>query len=156
MARQLLLAMGAEGSQLPGTPQSGADTVRKWLNSKNLSFPELVIDNGAGLSRVERISAQHVGDLLLAAWESPVMPEVMASMPIAALDGTMKKRLNNQPVAGHAHIKTGNLEGVKSAAGYVLAKSGKRFALVCLINHPRATLGEEAIDALIRWAHEQN
>ena len=42
---------------------------------------ELVLENGSGLSRTERISAGSLGQLLLAAFRSAAMPELMASLP---------------------------------------------------------------------------
>ena len=97
---------------------------------KKTHFPELIIENGSGLSRNERISARHLGQLLLAAFQSPVMPEFISSLPIAAVDGTMKKRLNGTAIAGQAHIKTGPLEGVRTMAGYVLNRSGSAWRCV--------------------------
>ncbi|MDH5534086.1 MAG: D-alanyl-D-alanine carboxypeptidase/D-alanyl-D-alanine-endopeptidase, partial [Betaproteobacteria bacterium] len=100
MARQLFLTLGAEGDGPPGTTDKANRVVRQWLAQKGLTMPELVIENGSGLSRIERISAQSLGRLLLAAFSSPLMPEFIASLPLAAVDGTMKKRLNGAPVAG--------------------------------------------------------
>ncbi len=155
MARQLLLALAAQ-SATPGTTAGGAAAIRQWLAQKGLAFGELVIENGSGLSRVERISAEHLGQLLARAYTSAVMPEYVASLPLVGVDGTMKKRLKNNGVTGYAHIKTGTLDGVKAIAGYVLAASGKRFALVFLVNHPRAAAAEAAMDMLLSWTHEEN
>jgi D-alanyl-D-alanine carboxypeptidase/D-alanyl-D-alanine-endopeptidase (penicillin-binding protein 4) len=83
------------------------------------------------------------------------MPEFLASLPIAAVDGSMRKRLRDSGAGGHAHLKTGTLEGVRAVAGYVLAASGKRYALVCLVNHPNAGASLQAIDALLQWVYEQ-
>jgi D-alanyl-D-alanine carboxypeptidase/D-alanyl-D-alanine-endopeptidase (penicillin-binding protein 4) len=58
-----------------------------------MSFPEMRIENGAGLSRTTRTSARQLGELLVAAWKSPLMPEFIASLPLAAVDGTMRRRL---------------------------------------------------------------
>ncbi|ODT69971.1 MAG: D-alanyl-D-alanine carboxypeptidase/D-alanyl-D-alanine-endopeptidase [Nitrosomonadales bacterium SCN 54-20] len=128
--------------------------IRQWLASRQLVFPELILENGSGLSRNERISAGHMGKLLLAAFQSHVMPEFVSSLPIVAVDGTMKKRLSRSAVAGQAHIKTGLLEGVKTIAGYVRDKSGRRSVVVFFINHPRAESGQAAMDALLDWVYE--
>lgn len=152
MARQLFLSLAAER---PATPEGARRRVAEWLAGKSLQLPELVVDNGSGLSRAERISAAGLGDLLLAAWRSPVMPELMASLPLAGVDGTLKKRLGDSPAAGRAHLKTGYLEGVRALAGYVLDGSGKRWVVVCLINSPRAQAGKPAMDALLRWVAER-
>ena len=110
-----------------------------------------MLDNGSGLSRQERISASQLNLLLLDAWRNPLMPEFIASLPLAGVDGTMKKRLNGSPAAGRAHIKTGTLDGVRSAAGYALDAAGRRYALTFLINDPQAQEGGAAIDALLDW-----
>jgi serine-type D-Ala-D-Ala carboxypeptidase/endopeptidase (penicillin-binding protein 4) len=156
MARQVFLTLGAEPLGTSGTPEAGGRAVARWLAQKTFDFPELVLENGSGLSRTERISAGHLGQLLVSAFQSPVMPEMTASLPIIAVDGTMKKRLKNSSVAGRGHIKTGTLEGVKAIAGYVQAISGRRFAVVCMVNHPRAAAAESAMDALLSWVYEKN
>jgi len=103
----------------------------------------------------ERISAESLGRLLQAAWRSSVMPELMASLPVSATDGTMKKRLKQNGVAGQAHIKTGSLEGVRSIAGYVLDKTGRRWIVVFFVNHANAGSAQAAQDALLQWVYER-
>lgn len=153
MARQMLLTIGAEKGGAPGNVEKGAAAVRAWLASKGLNFAELEIENGAGLSRVERISAQHMGELLVSAWNSPAMPELMSSLPIAAVDGTLEKRLKDTPVAGTAHLKTGSLDGVKALAGYLLDKRGRRWVVVFIVNHAHAAASRSAQDALLEWLY---
>ena len=155
MARQLFLTLGAEAGLRPVRNEDADAVVRAWLDSRNLRYPELVLDNGSGLSRRERISAGNLARLLAAAWQSPVMPEFVASLPLVAVDGTMKKRLNADGVAGRAHIKTGYLEGVRANAGYVLDESGRRQIVVFIINHPNARGAQPALDALLGWVHEK-
>jgi len=84
-----------------------------------------------------------------------VMPEFVASMPIVGIDGTMKKRLNGSEATGRAHIKTGTLDSVKTAAGYALDAQGRRYAVTFLINHPKAQAGGPAIDALLVWVAQR-
>jgi serine-type D-Ala-D-Ala carboxypeptidase/endopeptidase (penicillin-binding protein 4) len=151
MARQLFLGL-AENS--PATLEDSRSRTQAWLRLNGLNFPELVIDNGSGLSRHERISAQSLAKLLQHAWQSPVMPELMSSLPILGLDGTMRKRLANSSSTGRGHIKTGTLTGVKSVAGYVMNPQGERFIVVFLINHPHAQQGQAAMDSLLRWVIE--
>lgn len=153
MARQLYLTLGAETFGVPGTLDKANQAVGRWLTGKGLDFPELVIENGSGLSRRDRISARHLADLLIAAWASPVMPELVSSLPIVAADGTMKKRLKNDGMAGRAHLKTGTLDGVKTLAGYVLDSRGRITVVVCLLNHPAATGADSVEDALLDWTY---
>ncbi|MBI5862228.1 MAG: D-alanyl-D-alanine carboxypeptidase/D-alanyl-D-alanine-endopeptidase [Rhodocyclales bacterium] len=155
MARQVFLTLGLAAGQRPAGSADGAAAISRWLAMRGLSFPELVLENGAGLSRRERISAASLTRLLQAAWRSPVMPELMASLPVVAVDGTMKKRLHENGVAGQAHIKTGSLEGVKSMAGFVLDRQGRRWIVVFLVNHPRAAQAGPAMDALLQSVWER-
>ncbi len=125
--------------------------MQQWLKTQQLQFPELVLENGAGLSRKERISALHLSELLQRAMNSPFYAELEASLPILGMDGTVKKRFKDNEIAGYAHLKTGSLEGVKSIAGYVQSHSGKQWIVVFIVNHPNAALAQPAQDALIEW-----
>lgn len=158
MARQLLLTLGSASGSVdpvngaaPASAERGAQAVKLWLNYKGIDAPELVIDNGSGLSRTERIAPSSMADLLVQAFRSPMMAELISSLPLVGYDGTMRHRLNNQEVAGNAHVKTGTLNDVKAVAGYVTAQSGKRYAVVFFINHPNAPNGGAAQDALLEW-----
>ena len=155
MARQLFLTLGAVGAGTPGTLDKARATIRQWLNQKGLNVPDLAMENGSGLSRVERISARGMGEMLLDAYRSPVMPEFISSMPIVAADGTMRKRLANAEVAGQAHIKGGTLAGVRAIAGYVLDARGRRSAVVFMVNHANAGNAQAAQDALLRWVYRR-
>jgi serine-type D-Ala-D-Ala carboxypeptidase/endopeptidase (penicillin-binding protein 4) len=154
MARQLLLTLAHQVTGLPARPEHGGAVVRTWLSNKGIDAPELAIDNGSGLSRIERVSALTLARMLAAAFQSPNMPEFMASLPLVGQDGTMRRRMVNDMVAGRAHIKTGRLEEVRAIAGYVLAASGKRYVVVCLINHTNVERAQEVQDALLQWVYE--
>ena len=153
MARQLYLALGAIALGAPASQEKGSRSIKQWLATRQLAFPELMLENGSGLSRIERINAKNLGQLLLVAQRSAVMPEFMASLPLVAVDGTMKKRLTGADVAGQAHIKTGSLSGVRAIAGYVLDAKGRTMIVVCLINHPRAQASSAVQDALLKWVY---
>jgi D-alanyl-D-alanine carboxypeptidase/D-alanyl-D-alanine-endopeptidase (penicillin-binding protein 4) len=155
MARQLLLTLAAEKLGSPAIEANGSVVLKNWLSDRGTKFEELVIENGSGLSRIERISAEHLGKMLVNTYNSPVMPELMASLPILALDGTVKKRLNESQSNGRAHLKTGSLDGVSAIAGYVLDANSHRHVLVMLVNHPKAAASKYAQDALIEWVHQQ-
>ena len=154
MARQLYLTLAAESGRRPARPEDAEAAIHTWLDARGLRFPEMVIENGCGLSRRERLSAESLGRLLQVAWQSATMPEFVASLPLTAVDGTMKKRLNGNGASGQAHIKTGTLEGAKAIAGYVLDRNGRRQAVVFLINHANAQAGQAAQDALLQFVYE--
>jgi len=154
MARQVLLTLAADPTGQPASTEQGARVIKGWLANKGIAAPELVIENGAGLSRIERISANTMGKMLAATWRSPQMPEFISSLPVAGQDGTMRNRLKDASVAGKAHIKTGGLKEVRTIAGYVMAASGKRYVVVSFINHPNAGNGRAAQDALLQWIYD--
>jgi D-alanyl-D-alanine carboxypeptidase/D-alanyl-D-alanine-endopeptidase (penicillin-binding protein 4) len=154
MARQLYLTIAAELGGAPARPEIASSSIVQWLKKKGVAAPELVIENGSGLSRGERMSAASLAALLQAAWTSPVMPEFMASLPVVAADGTMRRRLRSERVAGNAHIKTGLLNDVRAIAGYVLDRRGHRHVVVMIVNHPRAPEAQAALDALLAWVYE--
>lgn len=153
MARQLFLTLG--GGDSPANTEAAVRRIEAWLATRGLRFPELTLENGSGLSRRERISTAHLVMLLVDAWQHPLMPEFIASLPLAGVDGTMKKRLVDRPAAGLAHIKTGTLDGVRTAAGYAQDAAGRRYALAFLINDARADDGGSAMDALLDWLAER-
>ena len=155
MARQLFLTLGAQEAQ-PANTASSSTIVARWLEKQQLHFPELVLENGAGLSRIARISARHLTDILQRAENSPYSAELEASLPILGMDGTVKGRFKESEIRGHAHLKTGSLEGVKAIAGYVHARSGKRWIAVFIINHSNAARGQAAQDALIEWLQHKH
>lgn len=155
MARQLLLTLAAEKQGLPATKAKGAAAINHWFASKNMRATELVIENGSGLSRIERISSAHLGQMLISAYHSAAMPELIASLPILGLDGTTAKRLKTSLSAGRVHLKTGSLDGVSAIAGYVLTAQNKRYVLVMLVNDNNAYASKLAQDTLIDWIYNQ-
>jgi len=153
MARQLFLTLATAAYPPPATTAHAADTIQRWLARHNLKFPELVLDNGSGLSRHERIAANSLGRLLLAAYGSDVRADYVSSLAVAATDGTVRKRFEKDSVAEQAFLKTGSLEGVRAIAGYVFTPNGRKFVVVCFVNHPGAARAQLPLDALVEWVY---
>jgi len=151
MARTLLLTLGAERGMRPATVAGSDQVAREVLAGQGLKMPELVIDNGAGLSREARVSAESLASLLTLAWTSPLMPEFISSLAISGVDGTVRRRLRGREGEGMAHLKTGSLRDVRAIAGYVLGASGKRYVVVSIVNHEQAAAVRAFDDALIGW-----
>jgi serine-type D-Ala-D-Ala carboxypeptidase/endopeptidase (penicillin-binding protein 4) len=150
MAQQLLLTLALQGPGIAqATPEGGRAALRRWLGERVGAPPAaVVLDNGSGLSRQTRVSAALLARVLQTAWASPVMPELMASLPILGQDGTLRRA---QVGVGQAHLKTGSLRGVAGVAGYVLGASGRRYVLVAVVNHAHAAAARPALDALVQW-----
>ena len=150
MAQQLFLTLAREANpRVPATPESARDTLARWLIERTGNLAdEVVLDNGSGLSRHTRISAARLAKVLLQAGDGPVMSELMSSLPVSGLDGTMRR---SSATPGRAHLKTGSLRDVAGVAGYVLSNSGRRYVVVAIVNHPQAHAARPALDALVQW-----
>ncbi|MDY7538762.1 D-alanyl-D-alanine carboxypeptidase/D-alanyl-D-alanine-endopeptidase [Undibacterium sp. RTI2.1] len=154
MARLLYLSLGAEFSEAKNyatTLQAADAHVRQWFSKKGITDEGLILENGSGLSRTEKITARQLGKVLQLASHSNWFPEFASSMPIVAVDGTMRKRLKDSPVEGRARIKTGSLKNTLSIAGYIKDSHEKLWIVVAIINDEKAGKARPAMDELILW-----
>jgi D-alanyl-D-alanine carboxypeptidase/D-alanyl-D-alanine-endopeptidase (penicillin-binding protein 4) len=138
----------------PMTTQARAEmAIRTWLVGQGIDDIGMVFENGSGLSRIERFSPEQMAGLLKAAQRSLWGPEFLTSLPIAAIDGTMKRRLKESPAAMRARVKTGTLKNVVAIAGYVPDASGQQCIVVVMVNHERAGNGNgrALVDGVIDW-----
>jgi len=164
LARVLFLSLGAlepdavlgshpqPDTTVPTLARSEA-VVRAWLRAHGIDDTGLVLENGSGLSRIERVTPIQMGGLLQAGLRSNWAPEFQASMPIAAVDGTMRRRLHDSPAASRARLKTGTLSNVVALAGYVPDADGRQCVLVAFVNSDRVGngRGRAVLDALVDW-----
>ncbi|WP_349572017.1 D-alanyl-D-alanine carboxypeptidase/D-alanyl-D-alanine endopeptidase [Azotobacter salinestris] len=151
MARQLFLSIGRQyrnGADADDA-QAAYRAVRQWMARKGIDAQHLVMENGSGLSRIERISAREMAEMLKAAWHSPYAAEFIASMPLVAMDGTMRKRLRRTPLVGEAHIKTGTLNTVRAIAGFSRDQNGHTWAVVAILNHSRPWGASSILDQVL-------
>ena len=155
MARQVFLTLATAKHPPPATPALATDVVQQWLKAKNIPLKGLVLENGSGLSRHERLTANSLARLLAAADRSPVREEFASSLAVAAVDGTVQKRFRDGSVAGQALLKTGTLEGVRALAGYVIDAEGRRYILAAVVNHANAARAAPALDYLVHPLHEE-
>jgi D-alanyl-D-alanine carboxypeptidase/D-alanyl-D-alanine-endopeptidase (penicillin-binding protein 4) len=157
MAKQLFLSIGAHYRTSSDADDSKAAqrVIRSWLARKGITSPHLVIENGSGLSRAERVSARELALLLQAAWKSPYAAEFMTSLPLAAMDGTMRRRLQRTPLVGEARIKTGTLNNVRAIAGFNRDSNGKTWAVVAILNDPRPWGASSILDQVLLDLHRQ-
>jgi D-alanyl-D-alanine carboxypeptidase/D-alanyl-D-alanine-endopeptidase (penicillin-binding protein 4) len=153
MTRQLLYTIGAEASGAPGTRDNGIAIVRQLLTSRGLDVDSLMLQNGAGLSRDERASAQFLADFLRMAYRSAWAPEFISSLSLGGLDGTTRGRYNGSSAAGVMHLKTGRLDYVSAVAGYVRGANDKTYVVVVVMNSETAHRGpgQELEEAVLKY-----
>ncbi|MFO1397824.1 MAG: D-alanyl-D-alanine carboxypeptidase/D-alanyl-D-alanine-endopeptidase [Burkholderiales bacterium] len=155
MARQVFLTLATAKHPPPATPALATEVVQQWLKEKKIPLAGLVLENGSGLSRRERLTANSLARLLAAADRSPVREEFASSLAVAAVDGTVQKRFRDGSVAGQALLKTGTLEGVRALAGYVIDAEGRRYIVAAVVNHANAARAAPALDYLVQWVYEE-
>ena len=157
ITRLMFLTLGAESKAVTDTMLStsarGQQVVRQWLQEKQIDTTGLVLDNGSGLSRTERISATTLAAVLRAAQGSRWAPEFLAGLPIVGVDGGMRKRLSDSAAVGIARVKTGGLRNVVSLAGYVPDVNGELCVVVAMLNHDgaKSAVGKPIVDAVMEW-----
>lgn len=150
---------GADAVPAPLTTQARAEqALRSWLRRHAIDDSGMVFENGSGLSRIERFSPEQMAGLLKAGQKSLWMPEFLSSLPIAGVDGTMKRRLKDSSAALRARVKTGTLKNVVALAGYVPDAEGQQCIVVVMINHERTGNGNgRAIaDGMVDWVARQH
>ncbi|MDP9970768.1 D-alanyl-D-alanine carboxypeptidase/D-alanyl-D-alanine-endopeptidase (penicillin-binding protein 4) [Variovorax paradoxus] len=154
MAQQLFLTLGLTQKNRGSFEASRSALGQWWRERIGTGEAPPVFDNGSGLSRDERISAAALGRMLQVAWRSPLMPELVSSLPAMGVDGTLRKRTLRS--GGAAHLKTGSLRDAAGVAGYVHGASGRRYVLVAIANGENAGAARAAFDALVDWASQDN
>ncbi len=157
LTRLLYLQLGAQAAQ-PGDPTLAAAErrVRAWFAARGVADAGLVMDNGSGLSRAERITPAQLAAVLRAGQAGAQAPELLSTLPIAGVDGTLSRRLKDGPAAGRARLKTGTLRDAVGLAGFVTDAAGRPWVFVALLNHPEAARkGRPVLDALADWVAAQ-
>jgi serine-type D-Ala-D-Ala carboxypeptidase/endopeptidase (penicillin-binding protein 4) len=152
LARLLYLNLGvpAMASEPQATTLALAEReVRRWFTENQINDAGLVLDNGSGLSRSERISPWQLAQMLAVAHSSRYASDLHMSLPTVGVDGSMRNRLKDSPATGWARLKTGTLKNVAALAGYVTDPRGRPWAVAMMVNHDDAAKARPALDALI-------
>jgi D-alanyl-D-alanine carboxypeptidase/D-alanyl-D-alanine-endopeptidase (penicillin-binding protein 4) len=155
VTRVIYLSLGTASTADAPLPTSARaeSVVRAWLAKNGIDAEGLVLENGSGLSRRERIAPATLAAVVRAALKSDWAPEFTASLPIAAVDGGLRTRLRDGAVAGRARLKTGTLRDASALAGVVKDSRGESYVLVAMINGDVATknVARPILDDLVEW-----
>lgn len=166
MAQQVFLSLG----DVPLAPEAGAPAGRRssferaravvgqwWQRTFGPKVAAPVMENGSGLSRVERITPEALAVLLRHAARHAQAQPFVQSLAVAGVSGTAARiaRDPRSPAYGNAFLKTGTLRDVTGLAGYVNAANGSRYAVVGFVNHPNAGAARAALEALVEWVAAQ-
>lgn len=158
LTRQLYLAIGAHqgATETELTAITSEKHIRSFIRKLALDDSSLSLENGSGLSRTERISPHLLAALLQHAFRAQYQPELLASLPLAGVDGSLKRRLTQAQTLGKARLKTGSLRNVVALAGFVTDQSGRVWVVASFINDPKAARARHVLDSLIEWITKQD
>lgn len=121
----------------PGTAVGGLGVIQdELLKLKlNLSQKGRKLVSGSGLTHGNSIAASDFTQLMRAIHRDKVLlPEIFASLPIAGLDGTLKRKYVGSDVQERLRGKTGTLSGVQSLVGIYPNSDGEWISISILVN----------------------
>lgn len=120
IAEELVKTIGAVRYGPPGSTRQGLGILKDYLTALGFSPSSFVLDNGSGLSRLTRLSASQLTRVLLDLYDSPFRNDVISSLSVAGVDGTLRAKMRRSPLAGKVFAKTGTLNGVSALSGYAM------------------------------------
>jgi D-alanyl-D-alanine carboxypeptidase/D-alanyl-D-alanine-endopeptidase (penicillin-binding protein 4) len=130
IAEMLLKHLGAK-VRGRGTTPAGSIVLGRVLESRGVPTKGLRLVDGSGLSIHNRLTARTLAFLLVSAWNDPALnSQLVGSLPVAGVDGTLRDRLRTAPARGHVRAKTGTTRASSSLSGYVRT----RYAFSILVN----------------------
>jgi D-alanyl-D-alanine carboxypeptidase/D-alanyl-D-alanine-endopeptidase (penicillin-binding protein 4) len=127
--------------------------IRSWLQSQRISADGLVLENGSGLSRLERATPAQMAAVLQAGLRSPWMPEFPCHAAHRRHRWHHAQTPQGSPATRRARIKTGTLNGITAIAGYVYDAANQPCVVVAFLNdeHVAGGVGRNVLDGLIEW-----
>ena len=141
MSQQLFLTLGAETYGEPATRGKAEKALLAELEARGIDTESLIVANGSGLCRQCQVTSETLMQMLDVAWQSVYMPEFVASLGVPGVDGSLKKRFPKGSYKGRVHMKTGTIDHVSAAAGYVQSHSNQRYRFVLMINNENVHKG---------------
>lgn len=157
---EALLKTIGRGESRTGTGNigEGGKRISRLLETAKIDGGGFHVSDGSGLSVQNTVTPRLLCDLLKyidAGFGSAERDAFWNGLPVGGVDGTLRGRFNNTPLAGNVRAKTGTLFGVSSLSGYVSVKSGERLAFSILINHSASAAdARQAQDAIVTALYE--
>ena len=160
-AESVLKTMGAETRATPA-PASWADgqaAVQAFLAKLGLPPGTYRSNNGSGLFSASEVSPKQMVTMLRAAHaDYRIGPDLLASLPVGGMDGTLARRYANSAARGRVRAKTGTLAAVTTLAGYVGVDSARPLAFAIFVNDiptgqkgPARAMADDMLDAIVAY-----
>jgi D-alanyl-D-alanine carboxypeptidase/D-alanyl-D-alanine-endopeptidase (penicillin-binding protein 4) len=135
IAEQITKHVGAVKKGRPGSTSKGTAAFGDYLSSIGVNPDEYVLENGSGLSSVNRISPKDTVKMLRMVYRNrEIRSDFIDSLSVLGVDGTMEKWRSEHRLSGILRAKTGSLADVSALAGYIPTGSGKMAAFAIYTN----------------------
>jgi D-alanyl-D-alanine carboxypeptidase/D-alanyl-D-alanine-endopeptidase (penicillin-binding protein 4) len=160
-AESVLKTLGAETRATPA-PAGWADgqaAVQAFLARLGLPPGTYRCENGSGLFGATEVSAKQLVTLLKGAHaDFRIGPDLLSSLPVGGMDGTLARRWAGGASKGRVRAKTGTLEKVTTLAGFVGVDGGHPLAFAILVNEiptgqkgPARAMADDMLDAIVAY-----
>jgi D-alanyl-D-alanine carboxypeptidase/D-alanyl-D-alanine-endopeptidase (penicillin-binding protein 4) len=141
IADSLVKALDHEVSRRPGTAAGGLSFIRTEMEKVGIDAGKKgrVMVSGSGLSLDNRMSASDFIKLLKHIHREKIyLPEMFSSLPIAGMDGTLRRKYKDSAVTNLLRGKTGSLSGEQSLVGVYPNRSGEWIGVSIIVNGGRS------------------
>ena len=133
-AESMFFQIAASMGKRPATAAHARQVIKTTVAKSGVSGVPYRIADGSGLSLYNYVTPELMVSMLRYAYlKRDIMSVLYPSLPVAGVDGTLKKRMKGGPAQGNVHAKTGTLSGISSLAGYCRAANQHLLAF-CIIN----------------------
>lgn len=133
IAETLLEQLGAHHPELGVDPRiAGLAFEEKLLEQRGLDISSLVLNDGSGLSRYDLVTPRLYANLLAHLWASSARQQILNSLPLAGVRGTLAHAFRDTPIAGHYYAKTGGMRNVANLSGFLQTSSGHWLSVTIL------------------------
>lgn len=152
--------LAKQGKDEPGSWASGEQAVKAFLRDHKIDDSKVVVADGSGLSRLNRVTARMITGVLMTMWKHDDKQAFFDSLSISGEDGTIASRMKD--LKGRVHAKTGYIGGVRALSGYIQTDSGKWLAFSIIYNgidgsvKPYENRQDNAVRVLAAWPKEAN
>jgi D-alanyl-D-alanine carboxypeptidase/D-alanyl-D-alanine-endopeptidase (penicillin-binding protein 4) len=130
-----MLKMAGKLKKGTGSSDAGIEAIKDFLNSKKIDLKGFNMEDACGLSRKNKISTRQLCNILRAVKNENSFNAFYASLPVAGKSGGMAAMLKSTTAENNLRAKTGNMDKIKSYAGYVNNASGKELAFAIIFNN---------------------
>jgi D-alanyl-D-alanine carboxypeptidase/D-alanyl-D-alanine-endopeptidase (penicillin-binding protein 4) len=125
-AEAMFYQLAASGNR-KATAKTGREQVNRLIQKMGMNPGNYYIADGSGLSLYNYVSPElEVAFLRYVYRNGNIYSQLLPSMPIAGVDGTLENRMRTGFARGNVKAKTGTVTGVSALAGYLTAANGHR------------------------------